>query len=153
MSIYEASLDTKRPAEQVFAYLSDFSTAAEWDPGIVDASRADTGPIGIGTEFHLVSKFLGRTTELTYRIVEHDPPHSVTLLGENASVISRDTITVTQQRNGTRIGYRAKLTLKGPLRILDPLLALAFKRVGDRALAGLMRTLDGRPAIEEQRPR
>ncbi len=152
MTVYQASLDTKRPAAQVFAYLSDFSTTAEWDPGVIAAKRIDTGPIGVGTEFHLTSKFLGRTTELTYVIIEHDPPNSVTLLGQNASAISRDTITVAGQREETRIDYRAELTLKGPLRILDPLLALAFKRVGDRALAGLLRTLDGRPATQE-RPR
>ena len=33
--------------------------------------------------------------------------------------------------------YDAALTLKGLLRALDPLLGLAFKRVGDRAAAGL----------------
>ncbi|MGA2926547.1 MAG: hypothetical protein ABSG43_11220, partial [Solirubrobacteraceae bacterium] len=37
--------------------------------------------------------------------------------------------------------YDADLALKGLLRITDPLLGLAFNRVGDRALAGLRRTL------------
>jgi hypothetical protein len=35
------------------------------------------------------------------------------------------------------VTYQAELTLKGPLRALDPLLGLAFKRVGDRAATGL----------------
>jgi hypothetical protein len=35
------------------------------------------------------------------------------------------------------VSYEAELTLKGPLRVLDPLLGLAFNRVGDRAAAGL----------------
>ena len=37
--------------------------------------------------------------------------------------------------------------LKGLLRIADPLVALAFSRVGNRALAGLERTLAKQPAL------
>ena len=141
MARYRASVDTQREGEDVFAYLSDFSSAAEWDPGVVEAQRLDAGPIGVGAEFRLVAKFLGRTTPLTYRIVEYNPPHAVTFLGENATVISRDRITFEPTGVGTRITYDADLRLKGPLRIADGLLALAFSRVGDRALAGLRRTL------------
>lgn len=141
MARYRASVDTQREGEEVFAYLSDFSSAAEWDPGVVEAQRLDAGPIGVGAEFRLVAQFLGRTTPLTYRIVEYNPPHAVTFLGENATVISRDRITFEPTGVGTRITYDADLRLKGPLRIADGLLALAFSRVGDRALAGLRRTL------------
>ena len=42
---------------------------------------------------------------------------------------------------GTLVTYDADLALKGPLKLADPLLGLAFNRVGDRALAGLRKTL------------
>lgn len=82
-----------------------------------------------------------RKNELTYRIVEYDPPRAVTFIGENATVISRDRITFETTTDGTRVTYDADLALKGPLRIADPLLGLAFNRVGDRALDGLRQTL------------
>ena len=47
-------------------------------------------------------------------------------------------------RWGTRVTYDADLALKGPLRIADPLLGLAFDRVGDRALEGLRERLGSR---------
>jgi hypothetical protein len=56
-------------------------------------------------------------------------------------VVSLDRITFEMTAGGTRVTYDADLALKGLLRIADPLLALAFNRVGDRALAGLRRTL------------
>lgn len=65
----------------------------------------------------------------------------MTFRGENATVSSNDRITFETVGNGTRITYDAELALKGPLRIADPLLRLAFKRVGDRALAGLTERL------------
>ncbi len=137
MARYRAAIDTPREREEVFAYLSDFSTTEEWDPGVVEAQQLHDGPVGEGTEFRLVARFLGRKTALTYRIVEYDPPHAVTLRGENATVISNDRITFEAAGEGTRITYDAELTLKGPLRLADPLLRLAFNRVGDQALAGL----------------
>ena len=141
MAHYQATVDTPRPPAQAFSYLSDFTTAAEWDPGTVQSERLGEGPIGEGTEFRLVAAFLGRETTLTYRIVEYQPPHAVTFRGENSTVVSLDRITFQPSDGGTRILYNADLTLKGPLKLADPLLALAFNRVGDHAVAGLRDTV------------
>ena len=141
MAHYQATVDTPRPPAQAFSYLSDFTTAAEWDPGTVQSQRLGEGPIGEGTEFRLVAVFLGRKTTLTYRIVEYQPPHAVTFRGENSTVVSLDRITFEPSDGGTRIVYDADLTLKGPLKLADPLLALAFNRVGDHAVAGLRDTI------------
>jgi carbon monoxide dehydrogenase subunit G len=141
MAHYKASVDTAHPQDEVFAYLSDFSTTAEWDPGVVEAERVGEAPVGMGTEFRLLARFLGRETPLTYRVVEYEPVSAVTVRGENASVVSLDRITFEAAGEGTRVTYDATLTLKGPMKLADPLLALAFNRVGDRALAGLRQTL------------
>ena len=141
MAHYTASVETPRPLDEVFAYLSDFSTTEEWDPGVVEAKRVNGAAIGEGTEFRLVAKFLGRANDLTYRIVEYDPPRAVTFRGESSTVVSQDTITFEKLAEGTRVTYDADLALKGLLGIADPLLRLAFKPVGDRALAGLRRAL------------
>ena len=146
MAHYRASIDIQQIPEDVFAYLSDFSTTREWDPSVVEAERLDGDALGEGARFRLVAKFLGRENELTYRIVEYDSPHAVTFLGENATVVSRDRITFDSTATGTRVTYDADLALTGLLRFADPVLALAFNRVGDRALAGLRRTLSPGPA-------
>lgn len=141
MARYHATLETDGEPTELFAYLSDFSNTREWDPGVVEAERLDELPIGEDSKFRLVAEFLGRQSTLTYRVVEFDPPRAVTFLGENATVVSNDRISLEAIERGTRITYDAELTLKGPLRLADALLGLAFKRVGDRALAGLRRTL------------
>lgn len=144
MARYTASVESSRPLEDVFAYLSDFSSTEEWDPGVVRAQRLGEGPIGVGTRFRLTASFLGRETELTYEVVEYAPPSSVTLRGENATVVSLDRITFEPLDGGTRVTYDAELTLKGPLKLADPLLGLAFGRIG----GGARRTAhdDRRPA-------
>jgi len=39
---------------------------------------------------------------------------------------------------------QAELTLNGPLGLADPLLALVFDRIGDKAAAGMVDALDGK---------
>jgi len=141
MASYKATLETQIPAQDVFAYLSDFSNTEEWDPGTVQAARVDHGPIGMGSEFRLVAAFLGRKSTIGYRVIEYDPPRTVSFRGENSTVVSLDRIAVASAGGGSRVMYDAKLTLKGLLKPADPLLGLVFKRLGDRALAGMRATL------------
>ena len=145
MARYRASIETSWTPDEAFAYLSDFSTSAEWDPGVVEAERIGAQAAGEGTKFRLVAEFLGRQAPLTYQVVEYDRPRAVAFVGENATVVSRDRITFETIASGTRVTYDADLRLKGLLRLAGPLLALAFNRVGARALAGLSEVL-GRPA-------
>jgi len=140
MASYKATLETQIPAQDVFAYLSDFSNTEEWDPGTVQAHRVDDGPIGEGSEFRLVAAFLGRKSAISYRVVEYDPPRTVSFRGENSTVVSLDRIAVAGAGGGSRVTYDADLTLKGWLKPADPLLGLVFKRLGDRALAGMQAT-------------
>jgi hypothetical protein len=138
MARYTATVETPRKRRDVAAYLSDFSTTQEWDPGVIEAQRLDHGPVGLGSRFRIAARFLGRRAELTYEIVRHDADELVALRGENATVVSLDTMRFSDTpEGGTRVSYEADLTLKGPLRALDPLLGPTFNRVGDRAAAGL----------------
>ena len=64
-----------RPMAEVFAYLSDFTTTEEWDPApCAPPGRAATA--GSARRYRNVSRFLGRETELTYVVTEHQPPHA-----------------------------------------------------------------------------
>jgi len=141
MARYMAGVESTRAPEDVFAYLSDFSTAAEWDPGVVEAQLLGEGPVGMGTRFRLVAVFMGRRTTLEYEVVEFDPPRSITFRGENATAISLDRLVFEPTAAGTRVVYDADLRFKGAWKAAEPLFALAFRRVGDRALEGMRRTI------------
>jgi len=63
----------------------------------------------------------------------------------NSSVLrSYDVIEVTPTSDGCEVLYDAELTLNGPLGLADPLLALVFDRIGDKAAAGMVDALDGK---------
>jgi carbon monoxide dehydrogenase subunit G len=144
MARYRTVIDSPKPREELFPYLADFSNAAEWDPGVVSATRADDGEVRIGSAFDLVAAFMGRETPLRYVVTALDPPRSVTFRGENSSVVSLDTITFADRPEGTRVTYDADLQLKGARKIGDPVLRLLFGKIGDKARDGLRELVDGR---------
>ena len=61
----------------------------------------------------------------------------IVLRAENRSVRSVDTITFEDDDRGTVVVYDAELDAKGIGRLADPLLSMVFRRIGDRAAAGL----------------
>jgi len=141
MAYYRAHLEVRRPIDEVFAYLADFSNTAQWDPGVVSARKLGDGPVAVGSEFEVVSKFLGREVPLTYRVVQYDPPSRVVLEAGNDDLRSLDTITLEKTARGTRLTYDANLSLQGIRYVADFALHLAFQWIGRRAVAGLRAAL------------
>jgi len=138
------SITVEKPLETVFAYLCDFTTTTEWDPGTVHTVR-ESGDGGIGTKYLNTSRFLGRQTQLTYIVHDLRPHRHIQLRGENATLIANDTMTFTRAGGGTEVTYTADFTFKGVARFLAPLLRPAFRRLGDKAAAGMRSTLSALP--------
>lgn len=141
MARYTTTVDVAAPPEAVFDFLADFTTVAEWDPGVVSAEALTTGDLGVGSAFRVTVKFGPRSLPLRYEITAFDRPRRVVLEAKDRLFRSHDTIMVIASPSGSSVTYDALVTLNGPLRILDPLLARGFQGVGDRAAAGLQRRL------------
>ena len=130
-----------KPVDKVFAYLSDFATTTEWDPGTVQTVRI-AGDGALGTEYRNTTKFAGRQTQLTYVVDELVPNQRFALYGENKTVSAHDTMTFRSSGAGTEVTYTADFTFKGPTRFLAALLKPAITRLGDRAEAGMRDALN-----------
>jgi hypothetical protein len=151
MARYEARITTAQGREAVFDYLADFRSAAEWDPATKEARLSKGEPGRTGAEFELVSRFLGRDLTLTYRTVEVDRPHMIVLVAETATAVSRDEITFEEiPDGGTAVTYSADLRLRGPRRLLDPILGVFFRRLGENARREMSARL-ARPVARERR--
>jgi carbon monoxide dehydrogenase subunit G len=133
-----------KPLEAVFAYLCDFTTTTEWDPGTVQTVR-ESGDGGVGTVYLNTSRFLGRDTQLRYVVQDLLPRQRIQLRGENATLVANDTMTFTPARGGTEVTYTADFAFKGVTRFLAPLLRPALRRLGANAEAGMRRALTSLP--------
>jgi uncharacterized protein YndB with AHSA1/START domain len=146
----QRTVTVEKPLDTVFAYLSDFTTTTQWDPGTVETVRT-SGDGAFGTEYLNTSTFAGRKTRLTYVVVDLVPNERIALRGENATVIAHDTMTFRATDGGARsngavvtcteVTYTADFTFKGSSRIVAPLMRPAFTRLGNQAEAGLTAAL------------
>jgi uncharacterized protein YndB with AHSA1/START domain len=137
----ERTVRTDQPVEKVFAYLADFTTTTEWDPGTVRTTRT-SGDGGVGTVYRNVSRFAGRETELDYTVVELDPQQRIALEGKNKTVTAHDLMTFSSTPSGgTEVRYVADFDFG----VLTPVIALllrpAFKKLGDAAEKGMTEAL------------
>ena len=116
------------PPPVVVGFLKDFAHAEQWNPGTRSCERIDRGPVAEGAYWHNVSKILGRTAELTYKL-EELTDRKVVFVGENQSSTSIDTITVDPAGAGSLITYEAERERHGTAKLLSPLMKLAFERL------------------------
>ena len=141
----QRTVTVEKPLEKVFAYLSDFTTTTEWDPGTV-RTILTSGDGGFGTEYLNTSTFAGRQTQLTYVVQDLVPNWHISLRGENKTVIANDTMTFRATRGDTalpctQVIYTADFTFKGVARLVAPFLKPAFNRLGDEAEVGMAAAL------------
>ena len=136
----QREVTTSTPPDRVFAYLSDFTTTTEWDPGTVKTVRV-SGDGGVGTTYENTSKFMGRETELTYEVVEYAAPTRIVLHGTNKTVDATDSITVEANGGGSRVTYEANFEFSGVAKLMAPLLSPALKKLGDDAKKGMEEAL------------
>jgi hypothetical protein len=149
MVSFNATIRSKHPPHLVFDYLAEFSTAVQWDPGIVEGESLVSRPPALGSRFHLVSEFVGRKVELTYEITEFDQPRRFTVQADGGGFASEDTVTVEPVGDGCDVHYHATLSFSGVGRLLTPIWWHVFRRIGSKAAAGLADWLNrdelGRP--------
>jgi hypothetical protein len=146
MASYKDTVSSTRTPDDVFAYLADFRSVAEWDPSVTSAMLVGgDDPIVVGAIFRVTVKTTLSELVLDYTTLELERAKRIVLRAENSSLVSLDTIAIRDNgRDGAEVTYDAKIELKGVLKLADPLLGLAFKRLGDRARDGLRQQLNPR---------
>jgi carbon monoxide dehydrogenase subunit G len=133
------------PPSTAFGYVADFTNTRDWDPQIDAARRLDVGPIGLGSSFEVALR-LGsgaRRIPLTYTITTFEPDARVVLETEGSWYRGRDDVRIRASADGSELQWDATFALRGPLRLIDPLMGLGFRRTAAKAVAGLRGALGG----------
>lgn len=133
----------QRPIQDCYAYLADFSTTEQWDPGVLRADKLTPGPPRVGTRFALQLNVMGRAVPAAYELRECTPGHELLLAGEGEGFrvidhLRLDALGPTQ----TRLHYTADMSLTNLGGWLGPLLRPWGERLGDVAMKGLHRALE-----------
>ncbi len=143
MPHYRTSLRSPWSRERAFEYLADLEHFADWDPGVSRSTRVGGSGSSVGDTYDVTVRSAGRDLTLRYAVVAIDAPQRIEVRAETGTLLSVDVMTFDEVDGGCVVTYDADLSLRGWLTVANPILGLAFRRIGDRAAAGLRRVLDG----------
>jgi carbon monoxide dehydrogenase subunit G len=137
----ESSTVINRPVEEVFAVLSNAENNPKWSSAFLEVNKTSEGPIGVGTTWRGVGKFLGKQIEVELEETEYEPNRKST----QKSVVP---FPVHQQMafenvdGGTRLNVRFEADPGGFFKLAEPLLASMAKRNIESELANLKDLMD-----------
>jgi carbon monoxide dehydrogenase subunit G len=140
---FQVSLTIRRPPEAVLDLLTRFEDIPKFVPQVDSAEQTSSSPVGVGTRFVQRGHFLGRRIETPTRVTVHDPPYR---FGYQAAGLLPYTahyrpIAVPE---GTRMDVDVSMQPRGPLRLLEPLLARQLPKLCRANLDRMRQLLESR---------
>ena len=135
----------ERPREAVASFSADPARAPEWYVNIASV-RWETEPgVHEGARATFVARFLGRTLEYTYEIVEFTPGERLVMRTAAGPFPMETTYRWEDTPDGaTRMTLRNRGEPVGFIAIAAPLMAAAMRRANQKDLACLKSILEGR---------
>ena len=107
------NIEIARRPEEVFAYLDQLERHGEWQEEIVSSKLDTEGPTRVGSRATDTRRMPGGPREISYEIVEHDPPRKTSFRGLEGPVRAVGTVTVEPLDDGARSRVKLEFDLEG----------------------------------------
>ena len=132
MATHTTTIRSPNSSEQVFAYVADFTNAADWHPTVSECRQLTAGsPTRVGTRFHVVEHRPGWKTDRVYEVVDAIDGRFVVLRDDITAAAGTVSIEIApKRRGGCVVRYRSDVRLRGLRVIADPVVRLLLRRTG-----------------------
>jgi len=125
----------ERPAEVVFAFVSDPANTPRYQPDIVSSRIETPGPVRRGTRFQETMKVGPWRIDSSCEVVEHERPRVVTFAGTGRMLRYRCQLTFESVPQGTRIRIAGTAQPQGWWRLMEPMLRAEMRKAVPQQLA------------------
>ena len=120
----ETTVEIARPAQEVFAFVADQTNAPQWQTDLHEVRRLTDGPIGVGSEHEFVRTFAGRRLASRNRFVAFEPGRYVKFEIPSGWISGTASYRTEASRSDrTVLTSRMEFRVRGPLRLLEPVLS------------------------------
>jgi len=137
---FERQFFSAKPPEETLRLIADFRHLMSWDDSIQSVVPRDE-VFGQGAEYDVRVLFSGNPIDMVYTVTVYEPGVRAVLTGLAAKATAIDQIGVTATDQGAKVNYNAEIRLAFPYKLIDPVLAIGFKKTVDHAVEGLIRFL------------
>lgn len=133
-----------RPADEVFAYVADFSNNPTWQQGMRSCTWTTEPPIGVGSRYEQEAAMLGRPVRSTFEVTGYEEGRSISIATIESTFPIQVTRTVEPLADGrTKVSAAVGGGPEGLLgRLAEPLMKRMVKRSVDGDYARLKALLE-----------
>jgi len=124
----EGSVIILRPIDEVFAYVTELTHSPEWQAGLHEVRKLTEGPLGVGTRYAFVRRFMGRKMEAANEFVAYEPNRRVQFRVASGPMPGQGTYLFEATPDGTKVTSRVELEPGGLSRLAAPLIAASLRR-------------------------
>ncbi len=114
-----ASMTLSHQPERVFDFLSHFENEPAWNPECISVAKTSSGPIATGATYVGRMRKIG-SVQMT--LESHEPPRRFVTSERSRMATGRFEFRLTPSTTGTYVEVDARLTPRGPFRLLQPLM-------------------------------
>ena len=132
----ESTAVINRPIEEVFAVLSNVENNPKWSSAFLEVNKTSEGPVGVGTTWRGVGKFLGQQIEVEIEETEYEPNRKSTQKSKSPFPVDQQ-MTFEKVDGGTRVNLIFEAEPGGFFKLAEPLFASMAKRNIEGELANL----------------
>jgi uncharacterized protein YndB with AHSA1/START domain len=116
-----------RPVKEVFRAWAALERSPEYSAAVLERRRVTQGPVGLGTRYHAVDRWPGRTVEFTVEITDYDPPRRIAATWTEPMEGGWEA-RFTAVGDGTDVAFRSLIRPSGLMGLASPLLRLWARR-------------------------
>jgi len=138
----ETKVEINRPSEEVFAFISNFENNPKWQSGQLEARFTSEGPLGVGSTYDQVAKFLGRRIVSTFEVLEYESNRKVKASSTSGSFPITFTRLVKPIDGGTEVQAIIEGDATGFFKLAQPLLGRMVQRSVDSDYKNLKRIME-----------
>jgi uncharacterized protein YndB with AHSA1/START domain len=134
----------ERPADEVFAYVTDPGKLATWQTNTVSSTLVEPGPMRVGTRLREVHRGPGgKEFPSLVEVSQYEPGRQFALRVIEGTPVHADMTFEPTGSGGTRMRFRAHGTLTGPMRLAEPLLGRMLRKQFTQQCTTLKHLLEG----------
>jgi uncharacterized protein YndB with AHSA1/START domain len=124
----DADVTIKRPLEEVFAFVGTAAEFPRWQKAVVESRQTSDGPPGVGATGVNVRKVMGQSIETNWVVTAYQVNESYTVKSTAGGPVAYELpYTFTTVEGGTRVQARLQAEAKGPLKVMEGMIAGSVK--------------------------
>jgi uncharacterized membrane protein len=131
-----------RPIGDVFAFVKDMNSHAEWQTGVLESRVTSEGSVDVGSTYSYVTQMLGREIRTEGEVITCDPDKGFFYRSTKAPFPIEGGYTFEKANGGTRVTQRLVANIEGFFRLAKPIVERMTKRNLENNLQTLKEVLE-----------